>query len=510
MITPHDDADIDAIIPGVTQAFSELRADNDMGIYTSNGAFYNHTLFGRDAAMSAKFVTDFDHQAARETIIALAALQGKENDPTTQEEPGRIHHELRDFSTWKGSPIERILFRFFRMQWGEKHGELLTYFSVDATASYVRLVNKYVNQIDASLLDHSLVNHRGEKVTVAETISRAADWIVDQIDSKNHFVQMRSNDWSLPYQTFQDSVTAFVRTDGHLANFKQPLSLIEAHMFASDALEDATKMLSEDPRRHDWQKAAHALRDSFLSDFWQESKGFFSSAIDIHGSIDMDMINPGWTLNTSLWDELTRDQQQKYIEAIVTKLFSPDFLTDLGLRTRSINQRQPLPNVIEYHGSATVWPMFTFMVIEGLRRHGLTRLAVQLENRLINGINALGRFDEFFVVEKDGTVLRPVQKGETVELHVRSQMIPEQHIAFTIVPALTLARRASLEGRIPTPVGWQMVLEDKILSSIPHIDRVKPEEAASMIKRMVPTKYHRWQGNLETLRYFITESRLQC
>src|SRR5688572_4060899 len=100
--------ELEAIIPGVLDAYDSLKTTNGMGSYTSNGAFYNHTFFGRDTAMAAKFVTDFDHQVTRDTIVALAALQGQTTNLKTQEEPGRIHHEYRDFSTWKGGRAERL------------------------------------------------------------------------------------------------------------------------------------------------------------------------------------------------------------------------------------------------------------------------------------------------------------------------------------------------------------------------------------------------------------------
>lgn len=505
-ISRHRD-ELEAIIPGVLDAYDSLKTKNGMGIYTSNGAFYNHTFFARDTAMSAKFVTDFDHQVTRETIIALAALQGVADDKVTQQEPGRIHHEFRDFTTWKGGRVERFLFSFFQRRWGATDKRLLTYYAADSTALYIRLVHKYVAHIDKSLLDLVVKNRNGESFTVGESVARAADWLCTQVDEHDHFVTTSTNSWALPFQTFQDSSTAYPRQDGSLANFRRGISYTEVQAFVVDALEDVTQMLEDHSKRHEWQDTAHSMRRALLRDYWNDSEHFFGSAIDQNGLVDMPNISAGWTLNTSLWDEVPEQQRVEIITAIVTRLFSEDFLTSVGLRTRSLNADQPLRGVIEYHGRLTVWPMFTFMVIEGLRRHRLHGLAVELENRLINGINATGRFEEFFVVDGGGHFLRSVP-GAAAEISVDAQMLPEQDIAFTVIPSMVLAWRGTNRGRAwPEQAEWQKKLEADIFETITKTERLAPDKAAASLKATVPTKFRRFRGNVRSAVYFLRERR---
>ena len=501
--------ELDTVIPGVSDAYIGLRATNGMGIYTSNGAFYNHTLFARDAGMAAKFVTAFDHKAAEETIIALVALQGTAFNAKTQEQPGRIHHELRDFKTWRGRFSDRVAFWLLRSVWDVKQGQLLSYYSVDTTATFIRLVNKYVHAVDRSILDHSVTNHHGEKVTVAQAVAAAVEWIMTQVDDKNHLVSTRTNNWSIPFQTFQDSSTAYNRTDGSLANYKRGISYIEAQAFAVGALEDATRILEDNPRRHDWQATAHAMRDAFIADFWNEQDKNFVSAIDTHGHIDMANISIGWTLNTSLWEEVPKELRAERIGAIVRRLFADDMLTRVGIRTRAISQPQPLPGVVEYHGSLTVWPMFNFMVVEGLRRHGLLRLAEQLENRLINGINAVRDFDEFFVVDRDGSLLRRAEEGQKPEQRLSAQMAPEQLIAFSVVPALTLAYRAQYEKKPkkPTAKSWQQKLEDDLLADMQIVERAAPDDAYIRIGEIKPVTFGRFVANARSSWFVYRQSR---
>lgn len=499
--------ELEAIIPGALDAYEGLKTKNGMGIYTSNGAFYNHTFFGRDTAMAAKFVADFDHQVTRETIIALAALQGSETNPKTQEEAGRIHHEYRDFTTWQGGRLERLALGFFRRRWGATDKQLLTYYASDTTALYIRLIHKYVTHIDKSFLDVMIKNRHGESFTLHESVARAADWIVANQDERDHFVTARPNGWALPFQTFQDSSTAYPRADGTLANFRRGITYTESQAFSIDALQDAIRLLENHERRHEWQASAHAMRRALLRDFWSENEQFFGSAYDKNGLVDMPNVSAGWTLNTSLWDEVPSAERTRVIGAIVSRLFSDDFLTPVGLRTRALHTDQPLPGVVEYHGRLTVWPMFTFMVIEGLRHHRLYRLATELENRLINGINASGTFEEFMVVDGGGHLLRSEPKKHA-EVAVDAQMLPEKTIAFTVIPAVVLAWRGTSPGRAwPAQAEWQKKLEDDVLRGLEPTERLDPAEAATVVATVVPTKFRRIRGNARSAWYFLRERR---
>jgi hypothetical protein len=221
----------------------------------------------------------------------------------------------------------------------------------------------------------------------------------------------------------------------------------------------------------------------------------------------MPTVSAGWTLNTSLWDEVAEPVRIKIISSIVKRLFSDDFLTPVGLRSRSLHANQPLPGVIEYHGRLSVWPMFSFMVIEGLRRHRLHKLATELENRVINGINASGEFEEFLVVDGGGHLLRHVPH-EHAEVIVDAQMHPEKNIAFTVIPAMVLAWRATNHGRAwPVQSEWQKKLEEEVLAGIEQTERLTPSEASSVVTVVVPTKFRRWRGNLRSAVYFLNEWR---
>src|SRR3954452_18220303 len=54
-----------------------------------------HALFGRDSLITSLQLLPIRPDIARATLRALAARQGRRDDPGTQEEPGKIGHEFR-------------------------------------------------------------------------------------------------------------------------------------------------------------------------------------------------------------------------------------------------------------------------------------------------------------------------------------------------------------------------------------------------------------------------------
>jgi len=480
----HSD-EIDAIAPGVMAAYHRLRDSHGQGIYTSLGRYYNHTIFGRDCGMSAKFVADFDHEVVWDTIVTLASYQGIDTNKTTQEQPGRIHHELRDYTTWQGRWFDRLGLWWADRVWGTKNKRLLTYFAADTTATYIRLINKYVQNIDRSIIDRTVPQQTGESIPLTLSIEQAANWLCEQVDQTGLFRVRRTNRWSLPYQTFADSVTAYAWHDGSPADTSHDHSFVEVQTYAMDALEDAARLLPDSPDARRWREVAHDMHEALFDYFWNEKAATLVPGVfEREGTLqqlDTQTIASGWVLNASFWETAMNSHHQARLIALVSRLFADDFLTEVGIRTRSTRTHEPLGATIDYHGSRTVWPMFNYMVIEGLKRHGLYRLARQLENRVLNGINAVGNFPEFMIVESDSTLYMP---DKSAHLRRDGQMIPEQNIAFTVVPALTLAYRQLYKRHAPAKSGWRYDVEQSILGTITQVDLLPP---ASAFEALSPT-----------------------
>lgn len=459
----------EALVPGLNDAYCKLRSPNHVGLYTSAGRLYNHTFFGRDAGMSAKFLNDYEPEIVRETIRALVRYQGSELNPQTQEQPGRIHHEFRDFRAWKKNWYYSLMFKLLGPFWGVRNQQLLTYFSHDTTATYIRLVHKYWRSTDTAVLDMKVLTKNATENSVHTSLCEAAAWIMSNIDTNGLFTPMRTNRLSIPYQTFQDSITAYIWDDTRAVNALKSHSFIEAQCYAIDALEDMIEMLPESEYASEWRYGVERMKTVLFKEFWLKDDQFFSSVVaHRHGSLQKNgvaNVSAGWTLNASFWHDFDSKTQQHYIEPIIRRLFSDEFLTPVGLRTRSKKYSEPLGTAVDYHGSRTVWPMFTFMVIEGLRRQGFYRLAQQLEYRIVNGSRAIDGFLEFFVVDHDNTIYEIGKKGKRIAM----QMKPERNIAFTIAPLIAIARRADKVTHVPSEP-WKKALEDELLGAIKVVE----------------------------------------
>lgn len=497
-----DAENIDAIIPGVTAAYAALKTLDNTGLQTSTGSFYNHTLFGRDASNAAKFVSDFDHDIVKETIVALATFQGTENNPLTQEQAGRIHHEYRNFKTWEGTIFEKLPFWILGSKWGIKDDRLLSYFSLDTTASFIRLTHKHVSHIDAAILQKQVTNHHGQVRTVQESAEAAAEWIMDKIDSNGLIGEKQSNRYALPFQTYQDSL--YARQNGELADYRNNITYVEVQALCADALHDMAHMLPDHKMSHVWRKTALRMQHAMLKQF-ADKQGFLASAIDSRGVVDVANVSAAWTLNTSLWAEMSQHDQQKYVTGIVEKLFSDEFLTAVGLRSRAKSTVDPIAKTLDYHGSETVWPMFSFMAVEGLRRHRLHGLANQLEHRIVNGLNAIGDFPEFIIVARDDTVIVP--SGDKAMHRLDVQMKPERNIAFSVVPAMVMGHRAATKPRYSEPNVWQRELDERTLATIPRVARAEPSHAMNVIGAYEYRHLRRWSSTIRTMYYFWSQRR---
>src|SRR5205085_2432056 len=104
-----------------------------------------------------------------------------------------------------------------------------------------------------------------------------------------------------------------------------------------------------------------------------------------------------------------------YIIAIVKHMMGSNFLTDAGIRSRSLAAAH-LVKFWDYHGSFVSWPKETYDIAKGLRRQGFPLLANQLENRLLNVYLKIRKYPEFVYVDGHGRVLAsssgPTHHGE--------------------------------------------------------------------------------------------------
>jgi glycogen debranching enzyme len=331
--------------------------------FIAAGAPWFMTLFGRDSLITAWMALPLDTSLALGTLQLLAGYQGRRSDPVTEEQPGRILHELRRGPGEPGGA-------------GLGHGHY--YGTVDATPLFVMLL------AEASKWGAS-------PQAVAELLpaaDMALEWATSYGDSDGDlFVEyQRSSDRGLANQGWKDSDDSVNFAGGTLA--EPPIALCEVQAYVYAALSGRAGLADAlgDPRTaaRCRQRAAE-LRAEFLDRFWLPEKGWYAIALD-RDKRPVDAL----TSNVAhcLWTGIAPDE---HAAALIARLAADDMDSGFGLRTLAASMGAYNP--MSYH-NGSVWPHDTAIAVAGLLRYahlpGAAELATRLAQGLLEATAALG------------------------------------------------------------------------------------------------------------------------
>lgn len=118
------------------------------GLYASAGENYGIAVFGRDSLEAAEDILSSKPEIAKDVITTLAKFQGTKTDLASEEDQGKIHHELRMLNADTPDKTRRLI-QSLQRKWGTNRGtdRLLYYGSVDATELFVNLAASYCKNI---------------------------------------------------------------------------------------------------------------------------------------------------------------------------------------------------------------------------------------------------------------------------------------------------------------------------------------------------------------------------
>jgi hypothetical protein len=191
------------------------------------GAPWFLALFGRDSLLTSYFMLPYVPRLAFGTLNALARLQGRVSDLRTEEQPGKILHEVR-----LGADRSLAL-----------GGDSVYYGSVDSTPLFVRLCGRALRWgADVERLTE-----------LRPAIERALEWIVDwgDLDGDGFVEYERTSDRGLLNQGWKDSLDSMSFSSGELA--EAPIALAEVQGYCFAAFEAAAQLsagsIMDRPRR---------------------------------------------------------------------------------------------------------------------------------------------------------------------------------------------------------------------------------------------------------------------
>lgn len=393
----------------VEQRFQGVRAENSRGIFASEGPLFKGAVFGRDSLEVAEDLIGIDKVIPREIIITLASLQGLDTDPETEEEPGKIHHEHRLRGDIKDAHSHEVFEKLSKM-WGGTEHELTYYGSVDATPLFIRLAGSYVDAYGKDLLNEQIVGKDGAIRSIADHLKLAKKWL----DRKIHHSTMglveyrRTNPVGIENQVWKDSVTSYIREDGTLLNYENGVAALEVQAYAYDAYKVLAKLFPGSVE----QAELDAFRRHIINLFWLPDEKIFSSAIDKDSNgrprqLTTAQSNMGLLLDSAIL--LDEPNTEGMVKSTVARLLSEDFLTDAGIRCRSLQYKDTV-DFPDYHGSYAVWFKETNDIARGFEKHGFINESKMLAQNVVTAVTELGEFYEFVFVDDSGKIVFPAEQ----------------------------------------------------------------------------------------------------
>ncbi|MCA4132549.1 glycogen debranching N-terminal domain-containing protein [Arthrobacter sp. M4] len=365
------------------QSYDDLGAlriedpDHPDRVVVAAGAPWFMTLFGRDSLLASQMAMPVDPSLALGTLQTLADRQGSVVDPISEEEPGKILHEVRlDVSS--GLSLG---------------GKSVYYGSVDATPLFVCILGEvsrwgFAKETIAALLPHA---------------DRAMDWIRDHGDKDGDgFVEYeRLNPRGLVNQGWKDSWDGINFADGTLAEPPIALCEVQAYVYHAHMARAWMAYDAGDPALgNKLAERGAQLKKRFNEQFWMPDRGYYAIALDRKKrQVDACASNMGHCLWVGLVDE-------DKAPLVAERLMSPEMFSGWGVRTLASDMGAYNP--ASYH-NGSVWPHDNAIITQGLMRYGFVAEAQRIATALLEAAEySDGRLPELFCGFDREQFARPV------------------------------------------------------------------------------------------------------
>ncbi len=308
------------------------------GYYPYAGIPWFNCPFGRDGLIACLQFVPWYPEVARGTLSFLATHQGTKVDDFTDEEPGKILHEMRTGEMANCREIPYIPY----------------YGTVDATPLFLILLEAYIRWTnDLSLLERLWPNAQA-----------AARWLIEYGDKDGDgFIEYhKASEKGLANQGWKDAWDSISDSDGRLAT--SPIALCEVQGYAFAAYR-AMGYLAGRMGQHqviaEWEQRAEVLRTQFLQRFWWEEEGVFYLALNKDKEpCDVVSSNAGQCLWTGIVPE-------EYVQKVIARLMQQDMYSGWGIRTLSAEATRYNP--MSYH-NGSVWPHDNALIGTGFAQFG--------------------------------------------------------------------------------------------------------------------------------------------
>jgi glycogen debranching enzyme len=337
-----------------------LHVECDGETVISAGIPWYSTVFGRDSIVTSLQTLPLNPRIAVDTLRYLARHQGEKENEFTEEQPGKILHELRRGEMARHGEIPHVPY----------------YGTIDATPLWLVLLHEtWLWTADRELV-RDLLPHA----------ERALDWITRYGDVDGDGLVEYAGSASgkgLKNQGWKDSGDGVPFPDASLP--EPPIALVEVQGYVYDALRRMAELhgaFGNSERAASLRERANRLRDTIIAKFWMEESGMFALALDGNKQP-----LPTVTSNAGhlLWSGVPDASQ---VKRMAGHFLGANMFSGWGIRTLSAAHR--VFNPMSYH-NGSVWPHDNALVVMGLSRYGFARDTLPV----LRGLHDAAAADEF-------------------------------------------------------------------------------------------------------------------
>jgi glycogen debranching enzyme len=260
-----------------------------------------------------------------EILEYFTHYQGKKFEAETEEEPGKMPHEIR---VGEMARCAEIAFRPY-------------YGTVDATQLWLMLMGEYVKQTGDLDLPTRLWKH----IVAAERFLAR-----NTKDGANFIFYGGKPGQALTNTCWKDSGNSMVYADGTCPDKDVSIAVCEAQGYlyqAWTATADLARLIGRKRFEQRMRVKAARLKARFEKEFWMAGKEFVAMAVDSNGrQLDVISSNPGHLLSTGI---LSREAELK----VADRLMHADMFSGWGIRTLAASEKAFNPDDYQV---GSIWP----------------------------------------------------------------------------------------------------------------------------------------------------------